>query len=152
GPEVMLTFALDSCGETSWFHGVNSASVWYSVHLVGVAIRPRSDAKRCRLNSSNGTWGRSLNETVSCPVCGSGSTDGASFAWIPKPAKIMKTRYWLPGFGSPIYREPVSGPFSAGVMTSTVPIFDVSGHSLGSSLPNLAWASLQESCPSAASG
>ena len=32
-----------------------------SVHCVGVAIRPRSEAKRCRLNSSNGTCGRSVD-------------------------------------------------------------------------------------------
>ena len=36
------------------------------------------------------------------PVCGSGWTSATSFAWIPKPSKIMKTRYWLPGSGWPM--------------------------------------------------
>ena len=36
------------------------------------------------------------------PVGGSGRNEATSFAWMPKPAAIMKTRYWLPGFGSPM--------------------------------------------------
>ena len=41
------------------FQGMNSACTAYSVHLVGVAIRPRSDANRWMSKSSNGTCGRS---------------------------------------------------------------------------------------------
>ena len=45
--------------------------------------------------------GRSI-VIVSCPVSGSGWTSATSFAWMPKPSKIMNTRYWLPGCGSPM--------------------------------------------------
>ena len=39
---------------------------------------------------------------VSRPVAGSGWTDPTSFAWMPKPLRTMKSRYWSPGFGSPM--------------------------------------------------
>ncbi len=39
---------------------------------------------------------------VTCPVLGSGWTSAISFAWIPKPSKIMNTRYWSPGSGRPM--------------------------------------------------
>ena len=46
----------------------------------------------------------------------------------------------------------MSGPFSAGVITSTVPIFELSGQWLGASVPKPASASEQADWPSAASG
>jgi hypothetical protein len=69
---------------------------------VGVATRPRSDANRCRLNTSKGTWGRLATETVRRPVRGSGRKEARSLAWMPKPSKIMNARYWSPGLGSPM--------------------------------------------------
>ena len=38
----------------------------------GVAIRPRSEAKRCSWKSSKGAWGRSAKSAVSWPVFGIG--------------------------------------------------------------------------------
>ena len=72
------------------------------VQTVGVAIRPRSEEKRCRLNFSNGTCGRSETLIESCPVVGSGVKDATIFELMPKPLAIRNARYWLPGCGSPM--------------------------------------------------
>jgi hypothetical protein len=104
------------------------------------------------LNCSNGTWGRSLTETVSLPVAGSGWTEATILALMPNPAATMKSRYWLPGVGSPMKSDPVRGPARAGVSMSNLPIFERLGHSAGASLPKFASSSVQAVCPSAASG
>ena len=71
-------------------------------HRVGVATSPRSEAKRCRLNFSNGTCGRSTTPIVSWPVFGSGTKEATSLELMPNPLATMKARYWLPGWGSPM--------------------------------------------------
>jgi hypothetical protein len=51
----MDTFGLELWGAWTEFHGIMFALALYIPHWVGVATSPLSDAKRCRLNSSNGT-------------------------------------------------------------------------------------------------
>ena len=53
-------------------------------HWVGVAISPRSEANRCRSNSSNGTWGMSSTLIVICPVFGSGMDLGDQLCVDPE--------------------------------------------------------------------
>ena len=102
GPESRLKNCSEVCDGSLPFQGMKRARTEYSVHLVGVAIRPRSDANRWMSKSSNGTCGRSSKFEVSRPVTGSGWIVPTSFALIPNPLRIMKRRYWLPGCGSPM--------------------------------------------------
>ena len=39
---------------------------------------------------------------ASLPVVGSGRTEATIFALMPNPLATMKSRYWLPGVGSPM--------------------------------------------------
>ncbi len=43
-----------------------------------------------------------VEEAVSWPVWGSGLNEPTSLALMPKPEATRKSRYWSPGFGSPM--------------------------------------------------
>ncbi len=98
----------------------------------GVAISARSDAKRWRSNSSNGTWGRSVTLIVSSPGLGI-RMEGRDELCVHAEALGDHERCGT-GCRAAVRRcrgSRSAAPASAGVCSSKVPIFELSGQCAG---------------------
>ena len=80
GPESALKCGRESCREAHVPGREASQRPHRGCSCVGVATKPRSDANRCRSNSSKGTWGRSV-EVASSAVPSEGRGGSRRPAW-----------------------------------------------------------------------
>ncbi len=103
GARGELTIGSDCCGASSLFQGTS----WALDGIDRAAGRGRDEAavggEEVQVELLEGHLrqvGHGDREAGRC--AGSGRKEAKSLAWMPKPSKIMKARYWLPGFGSPM--------------------------------------------------